>query len=83
MDDDPIEVIEPTTKEEITVVAEGKTHLVTSKQSVEVLPDVYLSAGEPQSRKMKKRNSSIPRIMIEAPSDKVILREELYEQQRA
>jgi sRNA-binding carbon storage regulator CsrA len=48
-------------------------YTVTHSQRVEVLPDVFLSAGRPTEEGMVK-------LVFEAPRDKVILRERLYRQ---
>lgn len=48
---------------------------ITAKERTEVLPDVYLSAGI-------DANMTQAKFAFDAPRDRVILRQRLYEQQR-
>lgn len=59
---------------EVTHERTGKTHHVTDSKSVEVLPDVFVSAGDRQQMLMA-------RIAFEAPRSIRILRQEVYDQE--
>lgn len=81
--DTPVEVTEavPMAATMSLAVEDGPTFVISDQESTEVLPNVFLSVG-----RSKKQDAGaekvIPRVVIEAPRDVVILRAELYERQK-
>lgn len=82
--DTPVEVTDatPNSSRMTLVVDSKKTFELTDQESTEILPTVFFSVG-----RSKKQDHGIekviPRVVIEAPRDVVILRAELYERQNA
>lgn len=54
-------------------------YAVTAQESVEILPQVFVSIGLPK----ETHHDVLPRLVIEAPKRIVILREELYVRSRS
>jgi hypothetical protein len=63
----------------LRVEGDGADHAITDKESVEILPSVFVSCGV--STKPGSGFAALPRIVIEAPRSITILRGELYERQ--
>lgn len=71
VDDDPIDLVEIHDEAQAVVRARDREYSVVDDRAVEVLPDVRLSIGD------RAMPSSV-RIAIQAPRDKLILREDKY-----
>lgn len=76
--DTPLDVVSTQGYQSIRVQIDGKGYDITQEESVEVYPQVRMSAGVP----VHKRNTPLPRLVIEAPREIVILRSELYERSK-
>jgi hypothetical protein len=63
------------TRFEITVTSTTKRHMITEAESIEVLPDVFVSAGDRPQR-------GIARVAIEAPQAIILLRGDKYRASR-
>lgn len=73
--DTPVEIVYAEIgSDTIAVKVHGKMTILTGRESSEILPDVFMYVG-------KGKESSDPRLAIEAPRDITILRPELYEKQ--
>lgn len=71
LDDTQVMVDEVLSDQHFRVSCEGKRFDVTDQEATEVLPDVFLSAGD-------RPQSGIARVAIDAPHDVLILRGERY-----
>jgi Global regulator protein family len=76
--DVPVEILDTKGYEWIKVQVEGRQFIATPHQSVEIYPGVMVSSGVPKVPKL----DMLPRLVIDAPRDIVILREELYERSK-
>jgi len=75
--DTPVKVVSTEGYEKIVVEVEGKQFTITDKERLEIYPDVLVSSGKPTG----KAENFLPRLVIDAPKEIVILRQELYERQ--
>lgn len=87
VDDAPVDILEAKPGADTMVVAfdvggMSRTMRLTDMESREIFPSVFMSVG--RSKKQDQgQDDVVPRVVIEAPRNIVILREELYERQRA
>lgn len=79
LNDVPVQVVKTHGYSLIVVEIDGQRFKITQDEATEVYPDVKMSAGIPTQRK----TPHLPRLVIEAPRDIVILRSELYERNKA
>lgn len=82
--DTPVEVTEavPNSSSMGLAVHGGGKFVISDKESTEILPKVFFSVG--RSRNQGRGGEKIiPRVVIEAPREVVVLRAELYERQNA
>ena len=70
----PVTVVKTEGSLKITLELAGKLYDVTEKESVEIYPSVFVSMGRPPS----KSEPPFPRLVIDAPRDVVIQREDLW-----
>ena len=78
INDVPLDVLKTQGYNLIIVEVDNEVFRITPDESTEVYPNVMMSAGIPTQRK----NPHLPRLVIEAPRDIVILRAELYERNK-
>lgn len=81
--DTPVSILEakPMADTMTMAVEEGPSFEISDQESTEILPTVFLSVG--RSKKQDAGGEKvIPRVVIEAPREIVILRAELYERQK-
>jgi hypothetical protein len=82
--DIPVDITEavPNSDEMSVAVDGGPIFVISDQESTEALPNVFLSVG--RSKKQDAGGEKvIPRVVIEAPRDIVILRAELYDRQKS
>lgn len=63
---------------EIVLEMQGKSWTVTDQASIEICPKVKVSVGSPKKEQTSEGVMLLPRLVIEAPKEIIILRSGLY-----
>lgn len=81
--DTPIKVTEAAQGSSLLAISVdgGPDIVISEREAKEVMPSVFMSVGRPM--RGEHRGTAPPRVVIEAPREITILREELYERQHA
>lgn len=72
LNDTPVDVVATVGHKSILIEIESARYALTKDESVQIYPNVYASVGLPKDER------NLPRIVIDAPRNIVVLREELY-----
>ena len=72
----PVKVVKSTGHSEAVLEIDGKHHSVSDHKATEIMRGVYVSCGLPKIA--QEGGVALPRLVIDAPRDMLILREELY-----